>query len=107
MKQLYMLTSKQIALKDKLLKQMGHTIRFRLPILKDAPKSDLAQIIQDINNVFTTIRTTSIGETNNFMYSTVLLETEELGYEVKCKVRIPRESPKWKIKLEKSRLYAK
>ena len=72
MEQPYMLTPKQIALKDKLLKQMEHTIWFRLLILKDAPQGDLAQIIQDINNVLTTIRTTSIGETNNFMYSTAL-----------------------------------
>ena len=34
------------------------------------------------------------------MYSAALLVTEELGYEVKCKARIPKESPKWKIKLE-------
>ena len=38
MEQLHMLTPKQLALKDKLLKQMEHTIRFRLPILKDAEK---------------------------------------------------------------------
>ena len=85
---------------------MEHTIRFRLPILKDASKRDLAQIIQDINNVLTTIRTTSIGETNNLTYSTALL-TEELGYEVKCIARIPKESPKWKIRLENSHLNAK
>ena len=89
-----MLTPKQLALKDKLLKQRKHTIRFGLPILKDAPKRDLAQIIQDINNVLTTIRTTSIGEINNLMYSKALLVTEELGYEVKCKARIPKELPK-------------
>ena len=53
MEQLHTLTPKQLALKDKLLKQMEHTIRFRLPILKDALKRDLAQIIQDINNVLT------------------------------------------------------
>ena len=64
------------------------------------PKKDLAQIIQDINNVLTTIRTTSIRETNNLMYNTALLVTEELGYEVKCKARNPKESPKWKIKLK-------
>ena len=79
-----MLTPKQIALKDKLLKQMEHTIWFRLTILNDALKTDLAQIIPDINNVLSTIRTTSIGETNNIMYSTALLVTGELGYEVKC-----------------------
>ena len=73
---------------------MEHTIRLRLPILKDAPKRDLAQITQDINYVLTTIRTTSIGKTNNFMYRTALLVTKELGYEVKCKARIPKESPK-------------
>ena len=50
MEQLHMLTPKQLALKDKLLKQMEHTFRFRLPILKDAPRRDLAQLIQDINN---------------------------------------------------------
>ena len=59
-----MLTPKQLALKDKLLKQMEHTIRCRLPILKDTPKRDLAQIIQDINNVLTTIRITSINWRN-------------------------------------------
>ena len=94
MEHLHMLTPKQLALKDKLLKQMEHTIRFRLTILKDAPKRDLAQIIQDINNVLTTIRTNSIGETNNLMYSTALLVTEELGYEVKCKARIQKKTPK-------------
>ena len=77
----------------------------RLPILKDAPKKDLAQIIQDINNVLITIRKASIGKTNNLMYITVLLVTEELGYEVKCKARIPKESPKWKIRLENKVAY--
>ena len=101
-----MLTPKQLEVKERLLKQMEHTIRFRLPILIDASKRDLAQIIQDINNVLITISTTSIGETNNLMYSTALLVTEELGYEVKCKARIPKkELPKWKIILEKK--YAK
>ena len=100
MEQLHMLTPKQLALKDKLLKQMEHTISFRLLILKDALKSDLAQIILDINNVLTTIRTTAIGETNKLMYSTALLVTEDLGYEMKCKARIPKTSPKWKIRLE-------
>ena len=40
--QLHMLTPNQLASKDKLLKQMEHTIRFRLPILKDSPKRNLA-----------------------------------------------------------------
>ena len=101
-----MLTPKQLALKDKLLKQMEHTIRFRLSILKDATKRDLAQIIQDINNVLITIRKTSIGETNNLIYSTALLVTEELGYKMKCKAIIPKkESPKWKIRLKNQVAY--
>ena len=98
-------TPKQLALKDKLLKEMEHTIRFKLPIIKDAPKRELAQIIQDINNVLSTIRTTLIGETNNLMYSTARLVNEELGYEVKCNARIPKESPKWKIRLENKVAY--
>ena len=32
--------------------------------------------------------------------STALLVTEELRYEMKCKARIPKESSKWKIRLE-------
>ena len=39
------------------------------------------------------------------MYSTALLVTEELGYEVKCKARIWKESPKWKIRLENKVAY--
>ena len=39
------------------------------------------------------------------MYSTAILVTEELGYEVECKARIPKESPKWKIKLENKVAY--
>ena len=105
MEQPHMLTPKQLELKDKLLKQREHTIRLRLPILKGAPKRDLAQIIQAINNVLTTTRTTSIGETNNLMYSTALLVTEKLGYEVKCKARIPKVSPKWKIRPENKVAY--
>ena len=89
-----MLTPKQRELKDKVLKQMEHIILLRLPTLKDASTRYLAQIIQDINNVIAKIRTTLIGETNNLMYSTALLVTKELGYEVKCKARIPKESPK-------------
>ena len=81
---------------------MEHTIQLRLPILKGAPKRDLAQIIQDINNVLNTIQTTSIGETNNFIYSTALLVAEELGYEVKCRARISKKHQNgksdWKIK---------
>ena len=34
------------------------------------------------------------------MYSTALLVTEELGYEMKCKARISKESPKCKFRLE-------
>ena len=74
--QLDILTLKQLELKDKLLKQTQQTIRLRPPILKDAPKRDLVQIVQDINNVLNTIRTNSIGETNNFVYSTALLANE-------------------------------
>ena len=55
LEQPHMLTPLQLELKGKLLKQMEHTIRLRLPILKDALKRDLTQIIQDINNVLTTI----------------------------------------------------
>ena len=84
---------------------MEYTIRFRLPTLKDAPKRNLTQIIQDISNVLITISTSSIGETNNLMYSTALLVTEELGYEVKCKARIPKESPKLKIRQENKVAY--
>ena len=43
MEQPYMLIPKQLELKDKQLKQIEHTIQLRLPILKDAPKRDLAQ----------------------------------------------------------------
>ena len=75
MKQPHMLTSKQLELIIKLLKKMEYTFRLRLLILKDAPKRDLAQIIKDINIVPTATRTTSIGETNNLMYSTALLVT--------------------------------
>ena len=39
------------------------------------------------------------------MYSTALLVTEELGYVVKCKPRIPKESPKWKISLKNEVAY--
>ena len=39
------------------------------------------------------------------MYSTALLVTEELVYEVKYKARIPKESPKWKIRLENKVAY--
>ena len=84
---------------------MEHTIWLRLPILKVALKRDLAQIIQDINNILTTIWTTSIGETNNLMYSTTLLVTDELGYEVKCKARISKESLNWKIRLKNKVAY--
>ena len=99
----HMLTPKQLELKDKLLKQMEHSIR--LPILKDAPKKYLAQIIQNINNILTTIGTTSIGAANNLNYSTVLLVIEESEYEVKCKARIPKESSQWKIRLENKVVY--
>ena len=101
-----MLTPKQLALKDKLLKQMEHTIRFRLSILKDATKEDLPQIIQDINNVLITIRKTSIKETNNLIYSTALLVTEELGYKMTCKAIIPKKGiTKMKIRLENQVAY--
>ena len=98
--QLNVLTSKQLELKEKLLKQMQQAVRQRLPTLKDAPKRDLAQIVQDINEVLTTIRTTSIGETNNLIYNTALLVTEELGYDVKRKEKTSKHSPKWKVRLE-------
>ena len=39
------------------------------------------------------------------MQSTALLVNEELGYEVKCKARIPKESPKWKIRQENKVTY--
>ena len=39
------------------------------------------------------------------MYSTALLVTEELGCEVKCKARIKKKSPKWKMRLENKVAY--
>ena len=39
------------------------------------------------------------------MYSATLLVTEELGHEVKCKARIPKESQKRKIRLENKVTY--
>ena len=39
------------------------------------------------------------------MYNTALLVNEEFGYEVKCKGRILKESPKWKIRLENKVAY--
>ena len=39
------------------------------------------------------------------MYSTALLVTEELEHKVKCKARLPKESPTWKIRLENKVAY--
>ena len=94
------LNLKQLELKDKLLKQLQETDRIRLPTLKDAPKKDLAQAVHDINEVLTTIHTASIGETNHMIYSSAVVITKELGYELNRPSNKPKESPKWKTRLE-------
>ena len=69
MEQNHELHPKQLELKDKLLKQLQETNWIRLPTLKDALKKELAQAVRDINDVLTTIQTTSIGETNQQLYN--------------------------------------
>ena len=58
------------------------------------------QAVRDINDVLTTIQTASIGEKNQLLYSTVVVITEELGYDIRLTSRKPNQPPKWKTRLE-------
>ena len=100
MEQNHELNPKLLELKDKLRKQLQENNRIRLPTLKDAPKKELTQAVRDINNVFTTIQTASIGETNQLLYSAAVVVTEELEYDIRPTSKKPNQPPKWKTRLE-------
>ena len=81
------LNPRQMALKSRLKAQLQQEHRLRLPALNNTHRNkDLTQIIADINKkVLCTIDTATIEETNQLLYSTAVVVTEELGYKVQSK----------------------
>ena len=72
-----------MALKSKLIAQLQQEHRLRLPALKNTHRNkDLTQIIANINKVLHTVDTATIEETNQLLYSTAVVVTEELGYKI-------------------------
>ena len=70
-----------MALKSRLIAQQEH--RLGLPALKNTYRNkDLTQIIVYINRVLCTIDIAAIEETNQSLYNTAVVVTEELGYKV-------------------------
>ena len=72
-----------MALKSRLIAQLQQEHRLRLPALKNIHcNKDLTQIIADINKVLLTVDTATFEETNQLLYSTAMVVTEELGYKI-------------------------
>ena len=77
------LNPRQMALKSRLIAQLQQEHCLRLPALKNTHrKKDLTQIIADINKVLCTVDTATLEETNQLLYSTAMMVTEELGNKI-------------------------
>ena len=94
--QQHSLNPRQMALNSKLIAQLQQEHRLRLPALKNIHRNkDLTQIIADINKVLRTVDTATIEETNQLLYSTAMVVTEELGYKIQSN-RTPTKTPRQK-----------
>ena len=83
-----------MALKSRLKAQLQQEHRLRLPALKNTHRNkDLTQIIADINKVLRTVDTATIEETNQLLYSTVMVVTEELGYKIQSNRTPTQDTP--------------
>ena len=97
-----LLTPNQLQMRDSILLQMQDTERVRLPALKSIQKRQVQDAIRDANAVLQTIQSSSIGETNQLIYSTAVVVTEALGFRVKRvnRCNTAQRSPPWKTRLE-------
>src|SRR6185436_18481265 len=76
------LNPRQIELRLKIMQNMLIKNRCRLPILQHVATKKLAEVVKEANEVISTIATQSITKTNQLLYITAYVVTEELG----CKV---------------------
>ena len=91
-----------MALKSRLIAQLQQEHRLRLPTLKNTHRNkDLTQIIADINKVLRTVDTATTEETNQLLYSTAVVVTEELGYKIQSNKTSTQDTlqKKWKVRL--------
>ncbi|XP_030767083.1 uncharacterized protein LOC115890869 [Sitophilus oryzae] len=97
---IHTLKPSQLELRSKILIELkNNNERIRLPPLKKTKRNDLIRILRDINTVIDTIHTESLTETNKLMYSTAVVATRELGYDISPE-RKQQKQPKWKIRLK-------
>ena len=83
-----------MALKSRLIAQLQQEHHLRLPALKNMHRNkDLTQIITDINKVLRTVDTVTIEETNQLLYSTAVVVTEELGYKIQSNRTPTQDNP--------------
>ena len=105
--QQHSLNARQMALKSRLIAKLQQEHHLRLSALKNTYRNkDLTQIIahiNQINKVLCTIDTATIKETNQLVYSTAVVVTEELGYKVQSNRTTTQDTPpqKWKITLQR------
>ncbi len=97
------LTPNQLEMRDTILLQMQMPERVRLPALKSVQKKQMQEALYDVNMVLQTIPTSTIGETNQLIYSTAVVVTKALGFQVRKATTSnepSRRSPPWKTRLE-------
>ena len=96
------LSQRQIELRQKIMQNMLITNRCRLPILRHVATKKLAEVVKEANEVVSTIATESITKTNQLLYSTAYVVTEELGCKVsrKNQVAAAKDEPPWKRRLQ-------
>ena len=103
--QQHSLNPRQMALKSRLIAQLQQEHRLRLPALKNTHRNkDLTQIIAGINKVLHTVNTATIKKTNQLLYSTAVVVTEELGYKIQSNRTSTQDTPpkKWKVRLHRT-----
>lgn len=101
------LTENQKELKDRIMEHLKEAKQCqKLPPLKMVNKRQLIQILKDVNRAIHEIKdktkTRTRTETNQLMYSTASIITQELGYKIETPIREKEQKAlPWKIGLER------
>ena len=90
-----------MALKSRQTAQLQQEHRLQLPSQKNTDSNkDLTQIIAYINKVIHTVNTATVEETNQLLYSTAVVVTEELGYKIQSNRTPTQDTPPKNGKLD-------
>ena len=93
------LSEYQMEIRHRIIEKMSDTNqRKRLPKLKYSTK--LSQITAEFNKAVSTIPTNCITETNELLYATAFVVTEELGYKINERKKIDGKDPPWKRRIQ-------